>query len=420
MASNAIADSPLTLQDVDLEQRVPPAGLAEIQVITDRAAHVLQAAVNAALAPDLKKTLRKWNQTETANILGISRQTLDRWLDEEGVPTGERPAGKGHRLFSLEEIHKIQEIKGLRPWRDPKTDACMVLAFANFKGGVAKSTTAVACAQFLARKGYRILFVDVDPQASSTTAFGFRPDQDIEAHQTMGPWLRGPKFVEDPSDWTGTLASAIQPTYWHGLDLIAGNLALYGTEFALASRRLQDPYFNFYRVMSEGFATVKSRYDIIIIDTPPSLSYLTTNAIFAADGLIMPVPPAMLDFASSVSFFRLLTELLGFINKIEELPKVYRFVAALVTKMEPKKPEHVAIEDWLRSAFSNRLLRGTIGLSSVIKLGEDIRTPYEMDKCDGDRRTLQRALDFLDPVNLEIEQLVRSQWPSTRGKDNSA
>jgi chromosome partitioning protein len=420
MMNANIEDLPtLSPLEVDLEQRVPPAGAAEIRTLSARAAHVLQAAVDAALEPERKKSLRKWNQTETAEILGISRKTIDRWLDErEGneptIPTGERVEGRGPRLFSLEEIHKIQELKGLRPWRDPATDETAILAIANFKGGVAKSTTAVPCAQYFARKGYRVLLIDSDPQGSSTTAFGIRPDQDVEQRHTLGPWLKGASLVDDPADWTGTLESAIQPTYWHGLDLIAGNLQLYGAEFSLAARRIQDPNLRFYRVLHDGLKTVTHRYDIIIIDTPPSLSYLTTNALYAANGLIMPVPPAMMDFASSVSFFALLAELFETFDPVEKEPKVFKFLATLVTKVEAGKPEHEAIEDWLRQAFPKRVLKHTMGLSAAIRMGADIKTPYEIDKYEGDRRTLVRALGILDGVNGEIERLVRSQWPSTR------
>jgi cellulose biosynthesis protein BcsQ len=76
---------------------------------------------------------------------------------------------------------------------------------------------------------------------------------------------------------------AVQPTYWHGLDLIAANLTLYRAEFSLTNRQKSVPNFRFYQALKEGIATVSDRYDVIVIDTPPALSYATTNALYAAD-----------------------------------------------------------------------------------------------------------------------------------------
>lgn len=106
------------------------------------------------------------------------------------------------------------------PWRYPATDPAKVIAVANFKGGVAKTSVAVHLAQYAARKGLRTLLVDLDAQGSATTTFGLRPDADVESSQTLSPWLHR-KDLADPDEWTGTLATAVQRTYWPGLDLIA-------------------------------------------------------------------------------------------------------------------------------------------------------------------------------------------------------
>jgi len=128
----------------------------------------------------------------------------------------------------------------------------------------------------------------------------------------------------------------------------------------------------------------------------------------------MPVPPATMDFASSVSFFQLLAELMDTIDAIEGQPKYFDFLAILVSKYEPKSPTHVAIHDWLREAFSRRVLQHPMGQSAVVRFGADMKTAYEIDRYEGDRRTLVRALEFMDGVNGEIIQLIFDQWPSKR------
>ncbi len=410
MAANP-NDAALPRSELDPTRRIPPASADDIQVLADQAADILKEALAAALEPANRKILRKWNLKEVAELLGVSRKTLERGIDDGKLPDGERVA-TGRRLFTLEEVHRIQGILGLLPTRDPATDRPIVVAVANFKGGVAKTSTSIHLGQYLALRGYRTLMIDADAQGSLTTLFGLRPDADVDGRHTLSPWLRGPDLVDDPADWTGTLATAIQPTYWHGLDLIAANLQLYGAEFAISARRANEQNFRFWTVLKDGIQTVSANYDVIVIDTPPSLSFLTTNAIYAADGIIMPVPPAMMDFASSVSFFQLLSELLASTNQVEATPKRFDFLGLLVSKFEPKNGAHIAIHDWLRAAFAKRVLVNTMGMSTVVRVGADIKTAYEIDRYDGDRRTLARAIEYLNGVNGEIEAVIRAQWPS--------
>ena len=93
----------------DTRRRIPPATAEDIEAMADQAADILKEAVAAALEPQQRKVLRKWNLKEVAELLGVSRKTLERGIDDGKLPGGERVA-TGRRLFSLEEIHKIQEL----------------------------------------------------------------------------------------------------------------------------------------------------------------------------------------------------------------------------------------------------------------------------------------------------------------------
>src|SRR5271170_5436033 len=382
--------------------RVPKASASDIVQLASQAGEILSRAREAALAPGIKKTLRKFNLKEVAELVGLSPKTLVRAAQRQEIPSGERVRGN-RLLFTLEEIHEIQDRLGLKPWRDPKTDKAMTVAVANFKGGVGKTSTAIHLGQHFALHGYRVLMIDLDAQASLTTLFGLLPDSEVGTDKTALPYLEGD---------TDTLADAIQPTYWHGLDLIAANLALYGAEFTLANRQKTEPNFRFYQALKSGIATVSDRYDVIIIDTPPALSYITTNALYAADGIIVPVPPAMMDFASASLFFSLLGDIIGVIDQNEGGGKVFDFLGLLISKYEQGNFVHQTIHDWVRAAFQQRVLFHTMGSTAVLRIGPEIQTAYEIGQYQGDRRTLSRALEYLEGVNGEIERLVRAQWPS--------
>ena len=397
------AETPSPATDPGL--RVPKASAADIVQLASQAGEILSRAREAALAPGIKKTLRKFNLKEVAELLGVSPKTLVRAAQRQEIPAGERVRGN-RLLFALEEIHEIQDRLGLKPWRDPKTDKAMTVAVANFKGGVGKTSTSIHLGQHFALRGYRTLMIDLDAQASLTTLFGLLPDSEVGTDKTALPYLEGE---------TDTLADAIQPTYWHGLDLIAANLALYGAEFTLANRQKTEENFRFYQALKRGIATVSDRYDVIIIDTPPALSYVTTNALYAADGIVVPVPPAMMDFASASLFFSLLGDIIGVIDQNEGGGKVFDFLGLLISKYEQGNFVHQTIHDWVRAAFQQRVLFHTMGSTAVLRIGPEIQTAYEIGQYQGDRRTLTRALEYLDGVNGEIERLVRAQWPSKAG-----
>jgi chromosome partitioning protein len=382
--------------------RVPRARARDIVQLAEQAGDILARAREAALAPGTAKVLRKFNLKEVAELLGVSAKTITRAVQRNEVPTGERVRGN-RLLFKLEEIHEIRDRLELKPGRDPSTDKAVVVAIANFKGGVGKTSTAIHLGQYFALRGYRVLMIDLDAQASLTTLFGLLPDSEVATEKTALPFLEGE---------TATLADAIQRTYWHGLDLIASNLALYGAEFSLANRQKSVPNFRFYQALKDGIATVSDRYDVIVIDTPPALSYVTTNALYAADGIIVPVPPAMMDFASASLFFSLLGDIQKVIDENEGGEKVFDFLGLLISRYEPGNFVHQTIHDWVRAAFQQRVLFHTMGTSTVLRMGPEIQTAYEIGAYQGDRRTLSRALEYLDGVNGEIERLVRAQWPS--------
>ena len=145
-----------------------------------------------------------------------------------------------------------------------------IIAIANQKGGVGKTTTAVNIAASIGYYGYRILLVDADPQGNATSGFGIQ------------------KRTVDRSTYEVLLGQcsareAILTTPYKGVDLIPSSMALAAAELELADMR--------DRVMrlKEELVRVKGEYDFILIDCPPSLGMVTLNALSASDSLIIPI-----------------------------------------------------------------------------------------------------------------------------------
>ncbi len=146
-----------------------------------------------------------------------------------------------------------------------------IIAIANQKGGCGKTTTSVNLAVALAEKGKRTLIVDLDPQGHSTIGFGYDPD-------SLTMTIYNALMKAQP-----TISEIIVGTKIERLDLAPSNVLLSGAEIELASVVGRE------FVLTEKLKTVQDKYDICVIDCPPSLSLLTLNALVASTDLIVPV-----------------------------------------------------------------------------------------------------------------------------------
>ncbi|MFV0456364.1 MAG: AAA family ATPase, partial [Pseudomonas sp.] len=193
--------------------------------------------------PDAKRELRKFTSGEVADLLGVKDAYL-RKLDLEGKgPSPETRAG-GRRYYSPADILALREMleKGAKapgtylPGRR-EGDHLQVITVINVKGGSGKTTTAAHLAQKLALDGYRVLGIDLDPQASFSALHGVQPEFDLPDGGTIYDAIR----YEDPVP----LRQIIQQTYFTNLDLIPGNLDLMEFEHAtpMALRERPGSYF---------------------------------------------------------------------------------------------------------------------------------------------------------------------------------
>jgi len=397
-----------TFNSVTLTDSPSPVGSQGIADLARRAADLNQTIRDQATTPNLRKTLRKFQGAEVAELLNLKVETFYRRLDRNPeLPQGATPNPR-RREFSLEEMYQLRQAFELPAKRGPGQPG-IVLSICNFKGGVAKTTTAAHLAQYLVMHGYRVLLVDLDAQASLTQLFGILPHTEVGDDETVRTFLEGPNFPgrDTSKPWTGDLRHVVQPTHWHNLDLIPSNLGVYGSEFAIASRLRQEEGFAFHRPLAEGLAPLRQDYDVIILDTAPSLSFVNSNALFAADGLLITLPPAMIDLQSSTLFFELVAELVDAFDAAEETPKTFDFASVLITRVKPKDANHAFISKTIRQYFAKETCTHAMVQSTALeKVGPDLLTLYEVSDYDGDRRTLERAIDAMNDANGEIEALI--------------
>jgi chromosome partitioning protein len=410
-----------------LDEHDSSVGCAELDDLANLASSIMQRARKAALHPSEQKVLRKFNLSEMASLFSnepvpLEKSELLKQADalsksikrNPALPQGE-VSGR-NRLFTLEEVHRIQrDLKKAMPWRDPATDPAQIIAVCNYKGGVAKTTTTIHLAQYLALRGYRCLAVDLDPQASLTQLFGVLPFLDIEQSETILPYMEGPDLGGDA--YSPTLDRYIRKSHWHNIDLIPSNTAVTGADFSLAGRIVQTPGFPFYRVLREGLLTIADNYDFVLLDTAPALSFLNSNAVFAADSILVTLPPATLELGSSAAFFQLTSALTQTINSLEGVEKRWAPFGILPTKHKPADVASRQILKWMSDAFKKYLILPPIVESSVLqRLGPQYLTVYEsgLKDYDGDPTAYRRARDAFNDSFREFELALLRRWPSKR------
>jgi chromosome partitioning protein len=361
--------------------------------------------------PKASKTLRKFSSGEAAKFLGVKDSYL-RQLSLEGRGPQPDTGPAGRRLYSLEDVKEMRVYldesgKATRKYQPTRTDDdhLQVIAVVNFKGGSGKTTSAAHLAQHLALQGYRVLAVDLDPQASLSALHGYQPEFDVEENGTLYGAIRY-------DDSRRELLEIIQPTYFQGLDFVPGNIELmefeHETPKALAQRQSGDPLF-FARV-ARVLATVQDRYDVVVIDCPPQLGFLTLSALCAATAILVPVHAQMLDVMSMSQFLLMTADLLAVVAKAGGNMN-YDWMRYLVTRYEPGDAPQAQMVGFMRSLFSDRVITNMMLKSTAISdAGITKQTLYEVPREQFTRSTYDRAMESLDGVNGEIQSLIEKAW----------
>ncbi|WP_457647566.1 plasmid partitioning protein RepA [Profundibacter sp.] len=381
------------------------------QLIGDHALRLserLQAHRAQLFPPDAKKQLRKFTSGEVADLLGVKDAYLRKLhLDGKG-PSPEIRSG-GRRYYSPDDIQALREFLEVGA-KTPGTylpgrrdgDHLQVITVINFKGGSGKTTTAAHLAQKMALDGYRVLGIDLDPQASLSALHGFQPEFDLLDGGTLYDAIR----YEDPLP----LRDVIQKTYFTNLDLIPGNLDLmefeHDTPRALAQR---DGNLFFTRV-GDALADVEKDYDVVVMDCPPQLGFLTMSALSAATSVLVTVHPQMLDVMSMCQFLLMTSNLLGVVAEAGG-DMSYDWMRYVITRYEPGDGPQNQMVSFMRSMFGENVLNHTVLKSTAISdAGLTKQSLYEVEKSQFTRTTYERAMESLNAVNSEIEQLVQAAW----------
>ena len=271
------------------------------------------------------KTLRLFSTWEiTRYLIPVAQAHFRRVLRQNPtLPQGRTETTGGAKWFTLDEVLRLRahfaaegsRAKPYAPWR-PAGLPAKIAAIANFKGGVGKTSMAAHLAMSAALDGYRVLVVDLDSQGSMTSIFGGKVASEwdtvfplIARDYALGLQAENRRRAERgdaplPLDETldaaleKSAADVIRKTHWPNIDLIGAQLNLYWAEFQIPVWRMSLRGWKLWEALGRAFERdgVLDRYDLVILDTPPALGYLTINGLTAADILLVPLGASFLEF----------------------------------------------------------------------------------------------------------------------------
>lgn len=382
-------------------KRLQGVSIEDIVAQAELASQMMDSVRSAMLHPSSRKPPPVFNLSQLAELCGSEKGSINHRMSRGGLPQGTLNRTKSRREFTLVESREwIREYR--KDQLRPAGAEAITISVGNFKGGVTKTTTAVTLAQGLSLRGHRVLFIDVDPQGSATTLFGILPDTEVEEEATVLGIALGSESSIRPS---------IRTTYWDGVDLVSAAPLLFGGEFALPARQSRDPEFEFWRVLDLAIDDIRSEYDVIIIDTPPALSYMTIAAFMASDGIIIPLPPNPLDFASAAQFWNLFAEVASGFKAQRGYDKKFAFIHVLLARVDSSDSASNVVRQWIVQTYSNKVLPVEIPKTAVASSSSaEFGTVYDVARYDGSARTLKRARDAYDKFVEYVEGSIREVW----------
>ncbi|MCD1619352.1 AAA family ATPase [Salipiger manganoxidans] len=425
-----------------------PAGSARFAEIAAACGRGRDDLAGRGLNPEGRKELRLFSTWEiTRYLIPVAPAHFRRVLRQHpDLPQGRAASEGAARWFTLDEVLRLRahfaaegsRAKEYRPYR-PEGLPAKIVAVANFKGGVGKTSTCAHLAMSAALDGYRVLVIDLDSQGSMTSIFG---GQVADEWATVFPLLarhyarhqqaenrarvdRG----DSPLPLDDTLSEAlkleagalVQKTHWPNIDLIGAQLNLYWAEFQIPVWRMQGRSWKLWDALSESLEAdgILDQYDLIFLDTPPALGYLTINGLAAADILLVPLGASFLEFDSTGRFFDMLHSTFASIEEAENMAAralgreglafEWDAVRAVITRYDGNQQAELAalMQAYLGPVLSPHRQDFT---ALIGQAGEQVAGIYEADYRDFNRETYARGRQTFDETYAAFKRLLVGIW----------
>lgn len=385
-------------------------GSKRLETFSSKLSKSLQDHSTEIFPPDAQKGLRSYSMKEVGDFIGINPNTFRHYIKTyaDKMPTGTLVNGN-RRYFTAEEMQEIREflwkegrisIKEYRR-RQPGEELKVITVF-NLKGGVSKTSSTTNLAQLLALRGYRLLLVDLDAQASMTNLFGLSPElmPDMPSSYNVVSY-KAPLPIRE----------VIRKTYFPGIALVPASMDIIEFEYETAlSFRDGKSGSPFHSRMAEALDQVRDDYDIVMFDTPPQLSFAVISALFASTGMLIPLTASMLDVMSLATFMDMASELMQVVEE-QDRDKTYDFIRFLITRYETGDQPQLQVASYLRTVLGDSVMSNEFVKSTAIGDAANTKQPVlEVEPRDMTKSTYDRIVTSISGIADEVEADLRKAW----------
>ncbi|KOE79488.1 chromosome partitioning protein ParA [Vibrio alginolyticus] len=369
---------------------------------------------NQRLLANHRKELRNFTRAEASAYLGIDAKTLDKYVTAAEIDP--RRHEDSQWSIDIAEMYRVRDLlpealrKELKFKRSNKQGA-QVIVIQNQKGGVGKTVSAATIASGLAtefHQEYRIGLIDMDGQA--TLSMYYAPEADQEGNLSVGDLMMRNFDLDDGETFDQAVSEAFLETTIPNLRILPAaqsDRAIEGWfHEQVFSHKLPSPY----SILNDVIGAVKNEFDIIIIDTPPSLGYATYNAYFAATSVVFPLSITENDIDATCSYFSYIPQVWALLENANH--DGYDFMKILITNHRDSSTT-TELMNSLYDHFAPYLYSKEFKHSEAIRQASSLlSTVFDMSKSEypKSKSTFQTAQQNSYEVTSQIQRDILNVW----------
>ncbi|MCF6454541.1 ParA family protein [Vibrio sp. MMG022] len=369
---------------------------------------------NQRLLANHRKELRNFTRAEASAYLGIDAKTLDKYVTAAEIDP--RRHQDSQWSIDIAEMYRVRDLLPEALRKEPKflrseQQSAQVIVIQNQKGGVGKTVSAATVASGLAtefHQEYRVGLIDMDGQA--TLSMYYAPEADQEGNLSVGDLIMRNFDLDEGETFEQAVSEAFLETTIPNLRILPAaqsDRAIEGWfHEQVFSNKLPSPY----SILAEIIDAVKDEFDIIIIDTPPSLGYATYNAYFAATSVVFPLSITENDIDATCSYFSYIPQVWALLANANH--DGYDFMKILLTNHRDSSTT-TELMNSLYDHFAPYLYSKEFKHSEAIRQASSLlSTVFDMSKSEypKSKSTFQTAQQNGYEVTSQIQRDILNVW----------
>ncbi len=369
---------------------------------------------NQRLLANHRKELRNFTRAEASTYLGIDAKTLDKYVTAAEIDP--RRHEDSQWSIDIAEMYRVRDLLPEALRKEPKfsrseQQSTQVIVIQNQKGGVGKTVSAATVASGLAtefHQEYRVGLIDMDGQA--TLSMYYAPEADQEGNLSVGDLIMRNFDLDEGETFEQAVSEAFLETTIPNLRILPAaqsDRAIEGWfHEQVFSHKLPSPY----SILAEIIDAVKDEFDIIIIDTPPSLGYATYNAYFAATSVVFPLSITENDIDATCSYFSYIPQVWALLANANH--DGYDFMKILLTNHRDSSTT-TELMNSLYDHFAPYLYSKEFKHSEAIRQASSLlSTVFDMSKSEypKSKATFQTAQQNGYEVTSQIQRDILNVW----------